>query len=136
MKFVLAIQTDAGKAYGVTVPDLAGCFSSGDSLEEALENAAEAIDAHVELLAESGQELVPVKSLTEHKSNPDYQGADWVIIDVPVEKYYGPSEKINITVPPIALRRIDRFTKQINENRSAFFVKAAERYMKEKGFSG
>ena len=136
MKFVLAIQTDDSKAYGVTVPDLIGCFSSGNSLEEAIDNAAEAIDAHVELLAESSQELALAKSLAEHKSNPDYKDADWAIIDVPVEKYYGPSEKINITVPPIALRRIDRFTKQINENRSAFFVKAAEQYMIEKGFTG
>jgi predicted RNase H-like HicB family nuclease len=39
MRFVLAIHEDKGK-FGVTVPDLPGCFSTGDSLEEALEGAA------------------------------------------------------------------------------------------------
>ena len=39
MRFPIVIHKDAGSAYGVTVPDLPGCFSAGDTLEEAIESA-------------------------------------------------------------------------------------------------
>jgi predicted RNase H-like HicB family nuclease len=32
----------------VTVPDLTGCFSSGSNIEQAIDNAQEAILCHVE----------------------------------------------------------------------------------------
>jgi predicted RNase H-like HicB family nuclease len=39
MKFALALHTDDGVKYGVNVPDLPGCFSAGDTLDEAIEMA-------------------------------------------------------------------------------------------------
>ena len=42
MRFPIVIHKDAGSAYGVTVPALPGCFSAGDTLEEAIESAREA----------------------------------------------------------------------------------------------
>lgn len=44
MKFPIAIEagTDTS-AFGVVVPDLPGCFSAGDALDEAYANAVEAI---------------------------------------------------------------------------------------------
>lgn len=125
MRFVLALHTDDGSKYGVTVPDLPGCFSAADSFEEALDAAREAIDGHVELLAE--QDTLPaVRPLAEHQANPDLEGAVWAVIDVPVEKYFGPAEKINITVPARVLRRIDNYAAQHGETRSGFLVRAAE----------
>jgi hypothetical protein len=46
-------------------------------------------------------------TIDEHRSNPDFAGAVWAVIEVPVESYFGPAEKINITVPALTLRRID-----------------------------
>ena len=58
MKFLIAIEPGTvTTAYGVVVPDLPGCFSAGDTLEEAFDNAREAIDAHCEVLAEDGQDV-------------------------------------------------------------------------------
>ena len=37
------------EAYGVVVPDLPGCFSAGDTLDEAMENAKEAIELWLEV---------------------------------------------------------------------------------------
>jgi predicted RNase H-like HicB family nuclease len=40
MRYPIAIETgDAEHAYGVVVPDLPGCFSAGDTLDEALANS-------------------------------------------------------------------------------------------------
>jgi predicted RNase H-like HicB family nuclease len=48
MRYPIAIEIgDKRHAYGVAVPDLAGCFSAGDTLEEALGNSQEAILLHL-----------------------------------------------------------------------------------------
>ena len=58
MKFTIAIEPGTRKtAFGVVVPDLPGCFSAGDTVEEAFDNVREAIEAHCELLAERMGEL-------------------------------------------------------------------------------
>jgi predicted RNase H-like HicB family nuclease len=57
MKFIVVLHTDDGERYGVTVPDLSGCFSGGDTLELALQNVEEAIDMHVKTLIDDGQPI-------------------------------------------------------------------------------
>ncbi|WP_017839830.1 type II toxin-antitoxin system HicB family antitoxin [Methylotuvimicrobium buryatense] len=54
MRFSVVLHTDDGVRYGVTVPDLPGCFSAGDTLDDALASVAEAIDCHIETLIEDG----------------------------------------------------------------------------------
>ena len=52
MLYPVAIeQGDVGHAYGVIVPDIAGCFSAGDPLEDAIESTKEEIAGHLEILA-------------------------------------------------------------------------------------
>lgn len=40
MNYPIAIEHAPGKSYSVQVPDLPGCFSAGDTLDEAIANAA------------------------------------------------------------------------------------------------
>ena len=48
MKFTIAIEPGTRKtAFGVIVPDLPGCFSAGDTVEDAFDNVREAIEAHI-----------------------------------------------------------------------------------------
>jgi predicted RNase H-like HicB family nuclease len=51
MKYPIAIEPGSAKeAWGVVVPDLDGCFSAGDrSIDEAIENAKEAIELWIEV---------------------------------------------------------------------------------------
>lgn len=88
MRFALALHTDDGRSYGVTVPDLPGCFSAGDSIDEAIEQAAEAIDGYCEVLAERGDDMPVLRPLAEHQANPDLAGAIWAIVEVPIERYF------------------------------------------------
>jgi len=45
MRFPIVIEPgDEQHAFGVVVPDLPGCFSAGDTLDEAIDNAKEAIE--------------------------------------------------------------------------------------------
>lgn len=129
MKFTVVLHTDDGQRYGVTVPDLPGCFSGGDSLDDALESVLEAIDLHVETLLEDVQALPGRQPIAAHQANPDYAGGVWAVVDVPVEKYFGPAEQINITVPRVILSRIDEYAKRHGMSRSGFWVEAARTAM-------
>lgn len=130
MKFLIAIEpaTD-DTAYGVVVPDLPGCFSAGDTLEEAFDNAREAIQAHCELIAEDGGDLPQPAPMAHHQADPDLAGWVWAMVDVPVERFFGPAEKINITVPARVLARIDDYARRHGESRSGFLVRAAQKAM-------
>jgi predicted RNase H-like HicB family nuclease len=70
MAHYVAIIEDAGPdhAVGVWFPDLPGCTSGGDDIDEALRNAPEAL----ELYAESrGQPLPRPRTLTELRADPE-----------------------------------------------------------------
>jgi predicted RNase H-like HicB family nuclease len=54
MRHPVVLHSDDGTRWGVTVPDLPGCFSAGDGMDEALENVIEAIDLHLEGITEGG----------------------------------------------------------------------------------
>ena len=126
MKFTIAIEPGTKKtAYGVAVPDLPGCFSAGDTVEEAFDNVREAIEAHCEVLAEHNKEIPAPKPMSEWQANRDYRGWIWSVIDVPIERFFGPAEKINITVPGRLLKRIDEHAKKHGQTRSGFLTQAA-----------
>lgn len=72
-----------------------------------------------------------MRSLAEHQANPDLAGAVWVVIDAPVERYFGPAEKINITVPALLLRQIDDYARAHGESRSGFLTRAAQEVMRD-----
>jgi len=99
MKFIIAIEPGTGTtAWGVVVPDLPGCFSAGDSMDEALENAHEAIGLHVQTLIEDGIAIPDPYPLAQHQADPVYAGWMWAVVEVPVEKSVAPVRDDPITV--------------------------------------
>jgi len=44
MRYPVVIHKDPESDYGVTGPDLAGCFTAGSTMDEALSEAVEAIE--------------------------------------------------------------------------------------------
>ena len=58
MRYPVAIEPGTEtEAFGVVVPDLPGCFSAGDTMEEAMAKAEEAIAAWIETALDSGQDI-------------------------------------------------------------------------------
>ncbi len=58
MNFKIVLEEDEEGGYVVTMPSLSGCVSQGETEKEALENIKEAIELHVESLAEDGLPLI------------------------------------------------------------------------------
>lgn len=128
MFYPIAIEAgDESTAFGVTVPDLPGCFSAGDTLEEAVKNAREAIIGHLELMVELEQDIPAVSALKSVMKDPAYTGYVWVLVEVDVTRILGGSEKINVTLPKLLIDRIDRCVATHPEfkTRSGFLAQVA-----------
>lgn len=129
MKYSIVIHKDQDSDYGVTFPDIPGCFSAGSSIDEAISQAQEAAECHIEgLLLDS--EPIPVSSSIEnHKNNPDYQDGTWALIEVDISKLSLKSKRVNISIPERLLNTIDHFAKNHGETRSGLLAHAATEYM-------
>ena len=70
----VAIIEDAGpdEAVGVWFPDLPGCISGGDDIDEALENAPEALGFYAQELIADGRQLPAPRTLDELKADPEF----------------------------------------------------------------
>ena len=80
MYFPIVIHKDPDSDYGVTVPDLPGCFSAGSTIDEALWMAREAIELYLEVLVEDGREIPDASSVEDLRKNPDYADGIWAIV--------------------------------------------------------
>ncbi|MBS0422690.1 MAG: type II toxin-antitoxin system HicB family antitoxin [Proteobacteria bacterium] len=69
--------------------------------------------------------------MSEWQSNKGYKGWTWGIVDVPIERLFGPAEKINITVPGRLLKQIDDYAKSHGQTRSGFLTNAAVEAMRK-----
>ncbi|MCP3387557.1 type II toxin-antitoxin system HicB family antitoxin [Bradyrhizobium sp. CCGB12] len=69
----VAIIEDAGSDDAVSVwfPDLPGCISGGDDVDEALENAPEALAFYAQELIADGRQLPVPRTLDELKADPE-----------------------------------------------------------------
>jgi len=126
MRYPIVIEPgDDSHAYGVIVPDLPGCFSAGDTLDEAIANASEAILLHIEGLLEAGQSVSEASPIEQHRNNPDYANMLWAIASVDLAKIDERSKRINITMPERIIAMVDTAAKQAGESRSGFLARAA-----------
>jgi predicted RNase H-like HicB family nuclease len=135
MRYVVVIHKDEGSDYGVTVPDLPGCFSAGDTLDQALSNSTEAIECHIEGLFSDSEELPTPQPSETHINNPDYDNAIFAVVDVDLSNISGSTKRINISMPENVLSKIDRFVDSQGGSRSAFLAEASLEYMANRSIS-
>ena len=131
MRFPIVIHKDEGSSYGVTVPDLPGCFSGGETLEEALIASEEAILSHIEVLLMDGHAVPKQRPLEEHQANEDLADGVWALVDADVSKLSGKHVRVNITLPERVLAIVDEAAKREGETRSGYLARAALGYVGE-----
>ncbi len=122
------VAIDKGKSsIGVRVPDIPGCFSGGNDFNDAIESVREAIEAHIELLLEDGEPVPQATSIDNYLADAGYEGVIWAVVDVDLTRLMGKSEKINVTLPSLLIRRIDQFVASHPEygSRSGFLSQIA-----------
>jgi predicted RNase H-like HicB family nuclease len=128
MNFPIAIWGDAS-GYSVAVPDLQGCVSAGRNVDEAMANASEAIEFHLEGMLEDGTPIPKPASLEQHRRDPEYADALWAIVAVDVPKTAQKVNRLNITLPQRLVESVDRFAQQRGESRSGVLALAVSQYI-------
>lgn len=100
MRYVALVHKDPGSAYGVTVPDVPGCFSAGETLDEALQNAVDAVLLHVE-----GGDLPAARDAEAIVADPSVRDLlkDAVLASVEVD----PAEREFVPLDGLLLEAVD-----------------------------
>src|SRR5687767_233393 len=70
--YIALVHKDEGTSYGVSFPDVPGCVSAGDTLDEALENAAEALAGHLALMRADGESQPEARGLKAIRADPQH----------------------------------------------------------------
>ncbi len=129
MRYPVALEVgDDRHAWGVVVPDLPGCFSAGDTVEEALDQAREAILLHVEGLLDDGQPIPEATPIDSHRTRREFKGRTWALVDVDLSRLEDVTERINITLPRRVLNKLDAAAKAAGETRSGYIAHLALRH--------
>ena len=129
MIYPVVIHKDANSAYGVTVPDLPGCFSAGSTLDEALAHAREAIELHLEGLIEENVPVPPPQGVEHYQHKREYRGGFWAVVPIDPANLRLKSVRVNITLPERVLDSVDRFAADRGKTRSGLLVEAVTSYM-------
>lgn len=129
MNYPIVIHKDRNSDYGVTVPDLPGCFSAGRTLDEAIAMAREAIELHLEGLIEAGEPVPQPRSIESHKGKREYKGGTWAVASIDPSTLRINAKRINITMPERVLDAVDRYARQKGETRSGLLVRAVTTYI-------
>ena len=126
MRYVSFIHRD-DTGYGISFPDFPGCVSIGDTLDDAVRHACEALAFHVDGLCDDGEPIPPPRSIDAIKADPELadwrRGADIVLIPLLLDR--GSSKRVNVSLDRGLLEAIDDEAKQRQMTRSAFLATAA-----------
>jgi len=66
LNYRILLRKEGEGGYTVIVPSLPGCVTYGDTIEEAIEMAREAIELYIESLKEHGEEIPTEEGTLEY----------------------------------------------------------------------
>lgn len=122
MKYFYAIvHKDPDSAFGVHFPDLPGCHSAADDMEDVLPNAIEAMELWLEDQPEP--EASSVATIREGAAQDLAEGA--FLIAVPRMTVAGKLARVNLSLDMGTLAAIDAAAGARKLTRSAFLAEAA-----------
>jgi predicted RNase H-like HicB family nuclease len=111
--------------WDVIFPDFPGCITQGDTAQQAMENAVEALALHIEGMVVEGLELPAPSRVNE-------QMPEWVLeVDMPTQVHAflpmeepGKSLRINITMDEALVDRLDAAANREGSTRSGYLAQA------------
>lgn len=127
--YIALVEEAQDGGYGVSFPDLPGCVSGGDDMDDAVKNAAEALSLHLDGLIEDGDALPDARTLDQVDNDLGKPAGRFVYASVSAE-IEDDSERVNVYLPKTLLAQIQRFGERTGiDNRSTFMRLAARYYL-------
>lgn len=123
----IALLHAGPEGYGVLFPDFPGCVSAGDTIDDALGGAGEALSAHVDLMRHDGETIPAPRSLEDIKAAKEdwieWEGA--IVAVVPLLPPPARSVRLNISMDESLVAAIDAAAEARGTSRSGFLADAA-----------
>jgi predicted RNase H-like HicB family nuclease len=128
LRFYRAVLADGDDSVTVLFPDLPGCISQGDDIQDAAAMGHEALALHVEALASEGAELPQPSEmgaelpgwLREDIGNAPYRET-LLPVDLPSQPV-----KVTISLPGALISSLDRMANREGMTRSGYLARAAK----------
>lgn len=121
-QFIALVHKDEGSAYGVSFPDLPGCFSAADDYADLIKNAAEALALWFE--DDALVEPRDIEAIRAEVADELAEGA--FLVSVPYVKRTTAMKRVNISMDTGTLDAIDQAASDMGLSRSAFLALAAQ----------
>jgi predicted RNase H-like HicB family nuclease len=123
--FTAIVHQEGDSSFGLTFPDLPGCFAAADNWDGIPAAATEALD----LWFEDQPDVVPAP-ISDVRSRPEIAAqlsAGAVLMSVPYIPADSALERVNVSMERGLLRAIDQTAKARKMTRSSFLAAAARR---------
>jgi len=124
-QFLAIVEKDEGSAFGVSFPDIPGCFSAADEEADILANAIEALELWAEDMVVP--EPSPHGAIVARADVGEALKAGGYLISVPLIEKDTAVVRANLTFERGMLRAIDETARSRGLTRSAFLADAARR---------
>ncbi len=133
MRYTVLIDGEPG-AFGVVFPDLPGCTAMGDTIENALSNAVEALGDWIRLSEAKGRPIPSARDLAALRVDPEVKealAAGAALASVLLVREARRTVKANLSLDAGVLAAIDEAADRMGVTRSRLIEIAAKRTMAE-----
>lgn len=127
MQYVALFEEDK-HGFSVEFPDFPDCVTCGDTLDEAVDHAHEALSMFVEELVEQGKELPAPSKKKALLAIPEYEGRK--AINITVNGDGTDFEEFEIVMHSHLLNRIEKYSKLHGVSPADFLAVAAREALK------
>ena len=129
MRYIAFIHKEPDSAYGISFPDVPGCISAGDTIDEAVHNAVEALSGHIRVLEADGDPIPEPRdfdAIANDDSLADDRAAAMTTL-IPLVRDRGATVRVNVSFDLGLLEAIDAAARERGLTRSGFLASAARR---------
>lgn len=121
MFYFAIVHKDEDSAYGISFPDVPGCFSAADREEDIIANAIEALSLYFE--DEQPVPASPIGEIQKRAAADLKQGA--FLVQIPCLQHTGRTGRYNVSLDTGVVKMIDSAARTRKMTRSAFLENAA-----------
>lgn len=116
--FFAIIHKEQGSDYGVSFPDIPGCISAGETLEEAKDMASEALALHIDGMRQDDEVIPKASDLSQVSASDEYKKDTHAIIFIEPANLKPKQVRVNISVDENILKEADSLAEQNGLTRS------------------
>lgn len=127
MEFIALVHPAEAGGYWADFPDLPGCFTQGETMEDVRRMAEDALSIHVDVMRSEGMEIPKPSTLDAIMAGEGTAGA--MAMAVHLRPFEREKVRVNISLYKDELEEMDRYADAHGLTRSGFIAKAAKTAM-------